>query len=78
MPFASLQRGDECSPRPSLLTALTRPHAARLAQGTASALGMYGLIVGLIITTNTSVDCGDPKQGRMLEALEDVFEDITM
>ncbi|KAL1525071.1 hypothetical protein AB1Y20_019944 [Prymnesium parvum] len=28
-----------------------------LIQGTASALGMYGLIVGLIITTNTSSAC---------------------
>ena len=31
-----------------------------LIQGTGSALGMYGLIVGLIMTTVTSNDCGVP------------------
>jgi len=31
-----------------------------LIQGTGSALGMYGLIVGLIMTTITSNDCGVP------------------
>jgi len=43
-----------------------------LIQGTASALGMYGLIVGLIITTNTSSDCGDVTGGvgRRLAAMD--------